>query len=253
MTPVLYQFPFSHYNEKARWALDLKAVPHRRITVPPGAHVPILLAISGQRQTPTIKTKDGVIPGSAQVIDYLEREYPEPALYPTDPDQLKQAMELQTWFDDELGPAVRRALFFDVLTDPLYTSRIFGSGLPFGKFFYLGTYPLFAGFLTLQEKVTPAQAKTSRGVTTKALDLVAEKAGDGYLVGDQFTVADLTAASLLAVAVLPPEFQYPGRNPEPKSLRAWASRWSDHPGAEYIRRMWRLHRGESSEITGKAA
>jgi glutathione S-transferase len=27
---TLYQFEGSHYNEKARWALDLKGVPHER-------------------------------------------------------------------------------------------------------------------------------------------------------------------------------------------------------------------------------
>jgi hypothetical protein len=28
--PILVQFRFSHFNEKARWALDYKGVPHRR-------------------------------------------------------------------------------------------------------------------------------------------------------------------------------------------------------------------------------
>ena len=28
--PVLWQFRFSHFNEKARWALDWKGIPHVR-------------------------------------------------------------------------------------------------------------------------------------------------------------------------------------------------------------------------------
>jgi len=28
--PVLWHFPISHYNEKARWALDWKGIPHLR-------------------------------------------------------------------------------------------------------------------------------------------------------------------------------------------------------------------------------
>jgi hypothetical protein len=28
--PVLWHFPISHYNEKARWALDWKGIPHVR-------------------------------------------------------------------------------------------------------------------------------------------------------------------------------------------------------------------------------
>lgn len=33
---TLHPFPASHYNEKARWALDLKAVPHDRVSLLPG-------------------------------------------------------------------------------------------------------------------------------------------------------------------------------------------------------------------------
>ncbi len=34
----LYMFRKSHFNEKARWTLDLKALPHRRIALLPGPH-----------------------------------------------------------------------------------------------------------------------------------------------------------------------------------------------------------------------
>ena len=39
----LWHLDVSHYNEKARWALDYKRVPHLRRAVPPGVHVPIAL------------------------------------------------------------------------------------------------------------------------------------------------------------------------------------------------------------------
>ena len=38
-TPVLYHIEVSHYNEKARWALDYKGVPHRRKAPMPIAHM----------------------------------------------------------------------------------------------------------------------------------------------------------------------------------------------------------------------
>ena len=43
-----------------------------------------------------------------------------------------------------------------------------------------------------------------------------ERDGRDYLVGESFTVADLTAAALLYPLVWPPEFQYD--LPEPPSL-----------------------------------
>ena len=36
--PVLYHIQISHYNEKVRWALDYKRVPHVRRAPPPMMH-----------------------------------------------------------------------------------------------------------------------------------------------------------------------------------------------------------------------
>ena len=33
--PVLWHIPLSHYNEKVRWALDYKRIPHRRRSLLP--------------------------------------------------------------------------------------------------------------------------------------------------------------------------------------------------------------------------
>src|ERR671938_130188 len=35
-TPVLWHLEISHYNEKVRWALDYKGIPHVRRAVAPG-------------------------------------------------------------------------------------------------------------------------------------------------------------------------------------------------------------------------
>jgi glutathione S-transferase len=36
--PVTWQLEVSHYNEKVRWALDLKRIPHIRRSRVPGVH-----------------------------------------------------------------------------------------------------------------------------------------------------------------------------------------------------------------------
>jgi glutathione S-transferase len=38
MTAVLWHLEISHYNEKVRWALDYKSIPHVRKTPLPGLH-----------------------------------------------------------------------------------------------------------------------------------------------------------------------------------------------------------------------
>src|SRR5262245_61630158 len=107
----LLQFRFSHYNEKARWALDYKAVAHTRRSYLPGLHMLPVLLTSRQRQVPVLRDAGAVIAGSAAIVEYLEQRRPERPLYPRDPAERSRALEIQRWFDDEVGPMVRVAFF----------------------------------------------------------------------------------------------------------------------------------------------
>src|SRR3989442_1191154 len=82
--PVLWQFRFSHYNEKARWALDWKGIAHVRRSLLPGFHIPRVLWMTGQRSLPVLVLDRETIHDSTRIIERLERLRPEPALYPAD-------------------------------------------------------------------------------------------------------------------------------------------------------------------------
>jgi len=86
-TPELWQFTSSHFNEKARWALDFKRVPHIRHSMIPGFHVATVKRMTGKTHVPVLKLNGNVISDSSRIIEALENAYPEPALYPADPDQ----------------------------------------------------------------------------------------------------------------------------------------------------------------------
>jgi glutathione S-transferase len=63
----LLQFRHSPYNEKIRWALDLKRVPHRRRSLLPGPHMGVVKKLTGRTQTPVLVMADGTaINGSAR-------------------------------------------------------------------------------------------------------------------------------------------------------------------------------------------
>jgi len=49
--PVLYHLQISHYNEKARWALDHKGVAHVRKAPPPIMHTLVAYAMT---RSPTL-------------------------------------------------------------------------------------------------------------------------------------------------------------------------------------------------------
>ena len=46
-TPLLWHIPLSHFNEKVRWALDYKRIPHTRRSMLPGVHQMVLKRKAG--------------------------------------------------------------------------------------------------------------------------------------------------------------------------------------------------------------
>jgi glutathione S-transferase len=250
MTPELFQFEFSHFNEKARWAFDWKGVAHRRRSYLPGFHMLPIMRLSGQRALPVMRVDGQVIAGSGSIIDWLERTQPEPPLYPEDPALRREALELQRWFDDEVGPAARRAFFFDLLPDGAYASRCFTidrGGMVPGIFRTM--FPVTRIIMQRDMQIDADGAARGREVTRQALTAVADRsARTGFLVGDRFSVADLTAAALLSPVVFPPEG--PVVLPEPRSegARTWLERWAPLPGTAWVADAYRRHRGRSSAL-----
>jgi len=104
--PTLWQIDISHYSEKARWALEYKGVDHRRRSPLPGSHIPIALVLTrGAQPTMPVLQIDGENVGdSTAIIATLEAKYPEPPLYPSDAAERARALELEDWFDENLGP-----------------------------------------------------------------------------------------------------------------------------------------------------
>ena len=66
----------SYFNEKARWALDFKRVPHIRHSMIPGFHVPVIKRMTGKTHVPVLKLDGTAISDSSRIIEALERAYP---------------------------------------------------------------------------------------------------------------------------------------------------------------------------------
>jgi glutathione S-transferase len=97
-------------------------------------------------------------------------------------------------------------------------------------------------------QINPEAAEESRARTEDAMDrLEREISPSGFLAGDSFSVADLTAASLFYPVVLPAEFPYPMVSELPDSAREFLEPLARRPGAAWVREMYRCHRGPSAE------
>ena len=69
-------------------------------------------------------------------------------------------------------------------------------------------------------------------------------------VGESFTVADLTAASILSLIVVPPEFPYVKVHPDERTaeFRRFRDPLRDRPGFKWVEDMYARHRGTSAEV-----
>jgi glutathione S-transferase len=253
-TPELWQFTSSHFNEKARWALDFKRVPHIRHSLIPGFHVPVVKRMTGKTNVPVLKLNGDAISDSSRIIEALERAYPDSPLYPADVHERARALELEDYFDEELGQYIRRWIFHVILPYPEFVRAAFVShASPAAQLAHRALSPLFGVIMRRQMNINPASAEAARVKTLAAMDrLTNELRPSGYLVGDRFTVADLTAAALLSPLVRPPEFPYKAAVALPEPLAKIRDSLSTHPAFRWTLKTYRQHRGESAEIAGAA-
>jgi glutathione S-transferase len=251
-TPTLWHISVSHYSEKARWALDHKRIPHsRRAVAVPGLHIPASMWMTrGASQTYPVLEIDGRrIGDSTEIIAVLEERYPERPLYPEDPEQRRRALELEDFFDEELGPHLRLLAFHELGNDPERFKAVIERTTPgpltsigSGAVAYARTYTGLRFGVRSEEA-----AALARGKIVAALDrLEAELDSNEYLVGDSFGVADLTAAALFYPLVLPDEGPLAGDEPPPAGLAEFRAPLEERPGYKWVEETFRRHRTPES-------
>src|SRR5687767_10132356 len=134
-TPILWHLDISHFNEKARWALDYKNVPHVLNAITPGFQEFRARRMRAGRTTPILEIDGQAIGDSTAIIAEIERRWPDPPLYPSDPDERRQALAIEDWFD-ELGHDLRRVVFNDLgLGSDYFLDTLYGRDHPRRKMF----------------------------------------------------------------------------------------------------------------------
>jgi len=242
---VLHQFAFSHFNEKARWALDWKGLAYTPHNVLPGFHTKSISKLSpGSTSTPVLEHAGTPVAGSAAIVEYVDSLNPYRALFPVEPEARAEVEGWIEWLDDEVGPASRCALFHEILDDPAYASRLFSTGQPGIKaFFYHALFPKMVPVLRSRMSIDDDSAHEARQFVMDGLKRIEEATrATGYLVGDAFTAADLTAACLLFPLFFPPELGFSMPDRESAAYDAWRASWQDAPAKDYVLRMWTDHR-----------
>ena len=254
-TPLLWHIPLSHFNEKVRWTLDYKRIAHRRRVLGPDYLIRAWRA-TGRGTLPILFLDGRAIGDSTHIIAALEQRHPEPALYPRDAAARQRALALEDCLDEQLGPALRAAVVTPLFRhDPDLALRVLTTGMPDKA--YRTLRPLvriFPAFYRLRHKISDGRLAADRATVDAALARIEqERQGRAYLVGDAFTVADLTAEAMLGALLQPPEIQYPLRVELPPYLQDYRATLLQHPATQWAAGIYRLHRGRSAEVPRRPA
>jgi glutathione S-transferase len=248
--PVLWHLKVSHFNEKARWALDYKGVPHVRRSAVPGRHEAIAKRLAGTTTFPVLVLDGKAIGDSTRIIEELERRHPDPPLYPADPVARRRALEIEDFFDEELGPHSRLLVISRMLPNVQLFLGAFAPGLPRHRWIRARmTFPLIRRRVVKTFGIDDARVELAWAKARAAGERFrAELQPSGYLVGDSFTVADLTAAALVAPAVAPVQFPYPQPQRGHPLLAELRDAFAETGLLEWAHEMYARHRGRSAEI-----
>jgi glutathione S-transferase len=243
---TLWHLPTSHYSEKVRWALEYKAVSHARRLPKAVPHFLVARQLTRGEVTtfPVVRLPDGRVVGdSTAIIAALEDVFPEPPLYPTDAADRSRALELEEWFDEQLGTHVRVLALHEAAHDPRTLRELSSVHAPL----HMRPFPRlwargFGAAIRRRYGLDRLEAvDAAREAVGRAFDrLEAELEGD-HLVGDRFTVADLTAASHFYWLVQPPAGpRIISRLPAP--LAEFMRAFEERPGYRWVLTTYARHR-----------
>ena len=244
-TLTLYTIAMSHYSEKIRWLMDIEGLPYREVALTPVFHVLPALRMGGRGRTtvPVLRSGEHTVQDSTHIIQWLSTR---PGGLRTLPNaQRAEIMALEDEFD-ALGNSVVRYLYQQGFAHTEFILALWTRfATPAQAGFLRVAYPVIRAVFKVKLRINEASAQRSARHLDAALTKLEARLADGrrYLVGDQLTVADLTAAALLAPLACPPEHGVYGQPEFIEKMASSGPDWRSRPGLQWVRRLYAEHRG----------
>lgn len=163
--PTVYGAPVSPFVRKVRVALAEKGVQYDLDPVVPFGPNPEFRKISPLGRIPAFRDGDRTLADSSVICVYLDRTYPTPALYPSDPYEHARALWFEEYADGGLVTVTGPKIFFQKFVAPRFFNR-----------------PTDEAMVTkaIEEELPPM------------FDYLEAELGDGeYLVGRALSIADI--------------------------------------------------------------
>ncbi|MFV5525524.1 MULTISPECIES: glutathione S-transferase family protein [Acinetobacter] len=251
---ILYQFPLSHFCEKARWMLDYKELEYVAQNLMPGAHRAFARLKTGQNRLPILRDQERWIADSTKIALYLDEQYPEHRLLPAEASLRQQALDIDE-ITQELGRHVRRWMLAQALSHDHESMDILIGEKGYLRQFEKFSKPLLKTILTKGYALTEETLEQSKQFIKDSVEQLnqirMEKEGP-YLVGSRFSLADIAVCSILAPLLAIPGTPWERESFESMSdeYREYQSHLAELPLGQYIQKMYRNERNARVDWRG---
>jgi len=248
--PTLVTFAASHFCEKGRWALDWHGIAYDEVGWPPGLHQ-ILAKRCGAKQSTLPILLDGarVVQGSGAIIDWAESKAGDCGRSLNPAANRGEAEDIERRADEVIGVHVRRLAFAELLPahPHMVKAALFYRASGWRRLAGDMMWPVSWRVMMRLYDIGPDAAAESRSTLEAELDWLDARLAGGrpYLVGDRFSRADLTVASLLANFARPMELPAEHGMTGPEALARDVQRWSARPVMRWVNALYRTHRQSS--------
>jgi glutathione S-transferase len=239
----LITIPMSHYCEKARWALDHAGLPFEERAHLQGFHYWAVRSLGSKGMVPVLVTDKEVVADSSNILRYADDHLPEAhRLYPSE--SRREIEALEDYFDEVLGVETRRWVYFHWLSAPAKEVMKTATQLTPRWQQRVGPYflPLLSVFLGRKLGINSDNVAAGLKIIEEGFDTVAARleSGQRFLVGDQFTAADLSFACMAAPVVLPEQYgiKLPTLDEAPPAARLDILRFRAHPAGQYALKLF---------------
>ena len=236
----LYQFPFSHYCEKVRWALDYKGIAYRTVNLLPGFHVRYLAKLAPKTCVPVLRDGAIVVQDSSAIIDYLDQRYANPSLTPSDPNAAREALDWEEYLDEQIGVNIRLWFYHHALrVRRLAVSFLLEGAAWHKKPLFVLVYPKVRRAMLQSMNINTDTARQAEECLRAALEKLDEAlVGRRFLVNDRFSRADLTACALLRRSCMPEETS----KEIPPAVRKLRDELKDRHLCQWVRSVYACYR-----------
>ena len=243
---TLYQFPLSHFCEKARWLLDHKELNFTAQNLIPGVHRAFTQLKTGQNTLPILKDQERWIAGSTEIALYLDEQYPEHPLLRANPQLRSEALEIND-IANELGEYVRRWGLAHALAESDEPLEIMIGEKGYLRKFEKFSKPIIKSLVTKSYKLDAEkviQAKEAMELIIADLNTRLNENQGRYFVGDRLGLADISVCSMLAplLEIQGTPWENEGKIHVSEEYSAFKNALLDQPLGQYVKRIYDTER-----------